>query len=184
MLEELQKDKLIQGGWAQESEPEFQSRDCPGIWVNDSQSQLNPTRVRHLCRPNSIDEIARLVDFANKSQCAVSTSGGKHAMGGQQFGDGNMQLDMSDFNRIIRLDSAKGLVVVEAGIKWPKLTRDLHRLQQDQTSDIEPWVIKEKQTGVDSVSIGGSLSANMHGCLLYTSPSPRDKRQSRMPSSA
>ena len=23
-----------------------------------------------------------------------------------------------------------------------------------------------------------------HGCLLYTSPSPRDKRQSRMPSSA
>ena len=28
---------------------------------------------------------------------------------------------------------------------------------------------------------GGSMSA---GCLLYTSPSPRDKRQSRMPSSA
>ena len=24
----------------------------------------------------------------------------------------------------------------------------------------------------------------LHGCLLYTSPSPRDKRQSRMPSSA
>ena len=24
----------------------------------------------------------------------------------------------------------------------------------------------------------------MYGCLLYTSPSPRDKRQSRMPSSA
>ena len=26
--------------------------------------------------------------------------------------------------------------------------------------------------------------ANTEGCLLYTSPSPRDKRQSRMPSSA
>ena len=25
---------------------------------------------------------------------------------------------------------------------------------------------------------------NIKGCLLYTSPSPRDKRQSRMPSSA
>ena len=24
----------------------------------------------------------------------------------------------------------------------------------------------------------------LYGCLLYTSPSPRDKRQSRMPSSA
>ena len=30
----------------------------------------------------------------------------------------------------------------------------------------------------------GSDLALLHGCLLYTSPSPRDKRQSRMPSSA
>ena len=29
-----------------------------------------------------------------------------------------------------------------------------------------------------------SNSANRNNCLLYTSPSPRDKRQSRMPSSA
>ena len=29
-----------------------------------------------------------------------------------------------------------------------------------------------------------SLNAQVMGCLLYTSPSPRDKRQSRMPSSA
>ena len=28
------------------------------------------------------------------------------------------------------------------------------------------------------------LMGLMYGCLLYTSPSPRDKRQSRMPSSA
>ena len=33
---------------------------------------------------------------------------------------------------------------------------------------------------------GGSFVAETlsHACLLYTSPSPRDKRQSRMPSSA
>ena len=28
------------------------------------------------------------------------------------------------------------------------------------------------------------IKADMEACLLYTSPSPRDKRQSRMPSSA
>ena len=32
-------------------------------------------------------------------------------------------------------------------------------------------------------SIVGGIAGAMH-CLLYTSPSPRDKRQSRMPSSA
>ena len=29
-----------------------------------------------------------------------------------------------------------------------------------------------------------SVAGKAHSCLLYTSPSPRDKRQSRMPSSA
>ena len=33
-------------------------------------------------------------------------------------------------------------------------------------------------------SIGDLLVAQNGSCLLYTSPSPRDKRQSRMPSSA
>ena len=28
------------------------------------------------------------------------------------------------------------------------------------------------------------VEAGLHNCVLYTSPSPRDKRQSRMPSSA
>ena len=42
--------------------------------------------------------------------------------------------------------------------------------------------------GTDSNTIikigGGSDVALLNVCLLYTSPSPRDKRQSRMPSSA
>ena len=41
--------------------------------------------------------------------------------------------------------------------------------------------------GTDSIhsfTITGDLDGFGNGCLLYTSPSPRDKRQSRMPSSA
>ena len=42
--------------------------------------------------------------------------------------------------------------------------------------------------GRTSIGVGGSYAFNgidlSGGCLLYTSPSPRDKRQSRMPSSA
>ena len=33
-------------------------------------------------------------------------------------------------------------------------------------------------------SRGGDLFPHLYGCLLYTSPSPRDQRGSRMPSSA
>ena len=43
-------------------------------------------------------------------------------------------------------------------------------------------VFKEvEQTGISS-KLGWDVNSN--ACLLYTSPSPRDKRQSRMPSSA
>ena len=31
---------------------------------------------------------------------------------------------------------------------------------------------------------GKKMKSELHGCLLYTSPSPRDRQKSRMPSSA
>ena len=40
---------------------------------------------------------------------------------------------------------------------------------------------------IEHLSLSNSVAINLtgrHTCLLYTSPSPRDKRQSRMPSSA
>ena len=37
---------------------------------------------------------------------------------------------------------------------------------------------------ISTGSIGLDIALGIGGCLLYTSPSPRDKRQSRMPSSA
>ena len=45
-----------------------------------------------------------------------------------------------------------------------------------QQGDLEGRRIVALLTGPDN--------ANSYTCLLYTSPSPRDKRQSRMPSSA
>ena len=39
-------------------------------------------------------------------------------------------------------------------------------------------------TSVSETTINTSLDNLYIACLLYTSPSPRDKRQSRMPSSA
>ena len=41
-----------------------------------------------------------------------------------------------------------------------------------------------KRDTAPAVALGIALIAARNPCLLYTSPSPRDKRQSRMPSSA
>ena len=64
-----------------------------------------------------------------------------------------------------------------------------HNLDVIKTAD---WII---DLGPDGGDKGGEIIAqgtpeelikinNTYTCLLYTSPSPRDKRQSRMPSSA
>ena len=50
------------------------------------------------------------------------------------------------------------------------------------------YKVTKKSTGVkcklEDWDTDWHKSNNRHPCLLYTSPSPRDKRQSRMPSSA
>ena len=40
------------------------------------------------------------------------------------------------------------------------------------------------ELGLDIETVEVDLMSGENSCLLYTSPSPRDKRQSRMPSSA
>ena len=58
-------------------------------------------------------------------------------------------------------------------------------------ADIRRWQSRIENTTPGPViqlpagdPIGGSPRGSSPSCLLYTSPSPRDKRQSRMPSSA
>ena len=61
------------------------------------------------------------------------------------------------------------------------------KLRKEWICDIEPTEIENNLQHRDEArQYGGasSLMAMPKACLLYTSPSPRDKRQSRMPSSA
>ena len=52
-----------------------------------------------------------------------------------------------------------------------------------RSSRAKPFYLAKNFAGKEAVSkvLGYGFT---NGCLLYTSPSPRDKRQSRMPSSA
>ena len=59
--------------------------------------------------------------------------------------------------------------------KKEKITLEFAALDQNKKDLIETYSKKNKWLGE---------VAKLYTCLLYTSPSPRDKRQSRMPSSA
>jgi hypothetical protein len=138
-----------------------------GTEVNDVQSQLNAMRVHRVVEPTSLDSIQRDLQQAKQEGRAVSIAGGRHAMGGQQFARDSVLLDMSRFNRVLSFDRRQGHIEVQAGIEWPELIEYLHREQQGET---KPWAIREKQTGVDRVSLGGSLASNIHGRSLRSPP--------------
>jgi hypothetical protein len=138
-----------------------------GIEVNDVQSQLNPTRVHRIVRPTTIDAIQAALLEARREARAVTAAGGRHSMGGQQFGTDAVLLDMKRFKRVLRFDRDKGHIEVEAGIEWPGLIEYLERAQKGQ---VKQWGIRQKQTGVDEVSIGGSLASNVHGRGLRFPP--------------
>jgi len=138
-----------------------------GVEVNDVQSQLNTTTVRRVVRPTSLAQLQAAIREAAREDRPICVAGGRHAMGGQQFGRDAVLLDMTRLNRVVRFDADKGRVEAEAGIEWPELIEHLAAVQQGRPS---PWAIREKQTGVDRVSLGGSLAANIHGRGLKNPP--------------
>ncbi len=131
--------------------------------LNDIHSRLNATRVGELCEVRSTADAAAAVQRAR----VISICGGRHAMGGQQFCEGALQLDMSKLSEGLELDAARRLVTVGAGMQWPELATALEAVQRG--SD-QPLTFRQKQTGADRLSLGGSLSANVHGRGLRYKP--------------
>jgi FAD/FMN-containing dehydrogenase len=149
----------------------------PGVVVNDVHSQLNETRVDRVTRPESVDAVQQVIRDAKAESKAVSIAGGRHAMGGQQFGTGTINVDMTGMKRVLQLDGTTGLVDVQAGITWPDLIGELERLQAGKAPQ---WGIRQKQTGADRLTIGGALSANAHGRGLRFKPMIDDVESLRL----
>src|SRR5215204_3829744 len=84
--------------------------------VNDIHSQLNSTAVHEIIQPTTLSEIQAAVVAAAAEGRAMSIAAGRHAMGGQQFGEGTVLLDMNGFKQVIEFDAEAGIVEVEAGI--------------------------------------------------------------------
>src|SRR3954466_10660851 len=94
---------------------------CESVTVNDVHSQLNPTLVRCVHRPDSIAGVRQVVRTVCSQAGALSIAGGRHAMGGQQFASKSDLLDMTDLDGVLDFDAERGEVEVEAGIMWPAL---------------------------------------------------------------
>lgn len=131
--------------------------------LNDVHSQLNPTTVAHIERPRNLAELQTVIARARASGQQISVAGGRHAMGGQQFAAGALHIDTGALGAVLGSDAEKGWLHIEAGAHWPRIIEASHRVGGR-------WGIRQKQTGVDAVSLGGSISVNAHGRGLLMQP--------------
>lgn len=143
--------------------------------VNDVHSRLNHTRVAGVFAPQSLDELQR---FLQTSSSPIALSGHRHAMGGQQFAEGKVLLDLRRLNRFVSFNPMRGHAEFEGGANWPYVMAELERIQapayyeggSTATADYPRWTIRQKQTGADDFTLAGSLSANIHGRGLRMGP--------------
>ena len=138
-----------------------------GLLVNDIHSQLNATQVSAIVKPRTVADVQAAVVRARSSGISVAVAGGRHAMGGQQFGEAGMLVDTRELNRVLAFDAERGTITIEGGIQWPQLLEHLNRVQDGADRQ---WGIYQKQTGADRLSIGGALSCNAHGRGLNLKP--------------
>jgi FAD/FMN-containing dehydrogenase len=104
---------------------------------------------------------------ANARGERISIAGGRHAMGGQQFAESSLHLDTTGMARVLDADPGRGLLHIEAGADWPTIIVATRALSGGPG---DGWAIRQKQTGVDAVTLGGSISANAHGRGLTMRP--------------
>src|SRR5687767_4381834 len=69
--------------------------------VNDVHSELNETRVARIDGPASLAELHSAIRTARERKEVISLSGARHAMGGQQFGEGTVLFDLRGLNRVL-----------------------------------------------------------------------------------
>ena len=137
------------------------------VLVNDVHSQLNPTRVDRIVTIDSEATLRAALAAARAEGKLVCIAGGRHAMGGQQFAENGVLLDIRRMQGIVSLDAEHGVVEAEAGIQWPELIGRLIVMQRGQPG---AWGIIQKQTGADRLTLGGALGANIHGRGLALKP--------------
>ena len=144
-------------------------RSIPGpLVVNDCHSRLNRTVVSAIEVPACDDDVVAIVKRCRAEQTPLSLSGCRHAMGGQGFlGDGIL-LDLRSLTGLRKIDHERRLAEFGAGSTWTDVMAALWPTFEPQSG--AGLSFRQKQTGADRLTLGGSVAVNAHGRGLALPP--------------
>lgn len=103
----------------------FTSRIAGEVILPDSPAYDNLRSVYNqagspamIVQPKSADDIAEAIRFAVDNQLTLAVRSGGHGLNGLATNNGGLVIDLSHFNRVEVVDSARHVVRIGAGAKW------------------------------------------------------------------
>ena len=106
------------------------------------------------------------------------------------FGTNNTEsCDYPDYadkvcNFILKNDDYRGVLICGSGVGMSIAANKIQGIRASNVTNIETAIQSVEHNNVNILCLGSNNLDNTKACLLYTSPSPRDRQKSRMPSSA
>jgi FAD/FMN-containing dehydrogenase len=113
-------------------------------------THLSSVKTAEIAEIRGTDDVRQAL---KKWQGQVSVGGGRFSMGGQTAIQGGLQLDMRAMNGVVKIDPAKRIARVQAGMRW----RDLQTIIDPQGLAVQTM------QSYASFTVGGSVSVNCHG---------------------
>ena len=126
---------------------------CYGQVVANDVSGLNPIEVQSVIPIRTTEQIKNALNFANSRHWKVSIAGKRHSQGGQTAVYNGIVLDITNYNRILKLDLQKKVITVESGVTWKQI--------QDYVNPYALAVAVQQSSNI--FTVGGSLGVNAHG---------------------
>jgi decaprenylphospho-beta-D-ribofuranose 2-oxidase len=128
------------------------------IVINDF-SGMNSTCASVVTKPATEDDIRAALLYASSNGLKVSMAGEQHTMAGQSLTPGGLLIDMKSFNKILKLDTARKTILVQAGATWKQI---------QSVIDAKGLAIDVMQN-YNIFTVGGSVSVNALGLNMNSS---------------
>ena len=133
--------------------PDTVSGVSAGPLMMDDVGRLYPTQVAEVVHAREVSDLQRVIQRAAAKKLKVSISGKRHSQGGHVFYEDAVVLDMTRFNKILRLDRERKIITVQSGATWEDV----------QNYGNEHGLAVKVQQASNIFTVGGSLSVNAHG---------------------
>ena len=112
----------------------------------------------YVIKVNHYDDIFNTIKYADQNNKVISIRSAGNSYGDNTLNEGQIILDISNLNKIIKWDSIKGVITVQSGVSFFQI---LSITLKDN------W-IPPVMPGSGLISIGGALSNNIHGKNCFT----------------